>query len=117
MVLELAGPIFSADFLFLDATKEFMFVSLSSNGASPVLDVFERSLSIFTALLFKMKLHLKSQIEVMMKEILLNILDMPTSSSQHKWITLVLFERICKDKQLLMDFFVNYDWYFALLPI
>jgi hypothetical protein len=31
------------------------------------------------------------------------------STVQHKWMVMVVFERICKDKQMLMDVFVNYD--------
>lgn len=48
------------------------------NGASHVVDVFDRSLSIFLMLLSRFKAHLKPQIELFFKEILLNVLEIPT---------------------------------------
>eukprot|EP00047_Mylnosiga_fluctuans_P017395 m.61019 g.61019 ORF g.61019 m.61019 type:complete len:1672 (-) comp7058_c0_seq2:541-5556(-) len=109
LILNMVGPVFTSDFLFIDAVKQFLCVALSTNGASPVLEVFERAMSIFLRLLDTLKIHLKAQMEVIFKDILLSILDMQNSSMQHKWITVVVLERICKDRQMLMDLFINYD--------
>jgi hypothetical protein len=72
---------------------------MSTNGASPVIEVFERSLSIFMLLLSKLKTHMKSQIEVVFKEILLNILEMPNRS--------VIFLRIVFTAKDSSDFIFN----------
>ena len=56
----------------------YLFTSLMKNGASHIVDVFDRSLQIFLILLNRFKTHLKSQIEVFFKEILLNVLEIPT---------------------------------------
>lgn len=50
--------------MFISAIKQYLCVALSKNGASPVPEVFELSLSIFLTLLANFKQHLKRQIEV-----------------------------------------------------
>ncbi len=45
-----------------------------------MIEVYERALSTFLLLLFRLRANLKLQIEVFIKEILLNILDIPTRS-------------------------------------
>ena len=60
-------------------------MALSKNGVSHIPSVFELALAIFIALHNNFKTHLKMQIEVFVKEILLSMLEISTSSYQHKW--------------------------------
>lgn len=87
----------------------YLCVSLSKNGVSHVPVVFERSLSIFLVLLSKFKTHLKMQIEVFFKEILFSMLELSTSSFQHKHLVMVCLTKICSDTQTIFDLYLNYD--------
>eukprot|EP00047_Mylnosiga_fluctuans_P017396 m.61060 g.61060 ORF g.61060 m.61060 type:complete len:1686 (-) comp7058_c0_seq3:111-5168(-) len=109
LILDIGGPVFSSDPLFIELVRQFLCASLMKNGASPVVDVFERALGIFLLLLARYKVHVKSQIEVFFKEILLNVLEIPTSSFQHKWLVVQALLKVCQGKQTLMDLYVNYD--------
>jgi brefeldin A-inhibited guanine nucleotide-exchange protein len=91
------------------STCRYLCVSLSKNGVSHVPVVFERSLSIFLVLLSKFKKHLKMQIEVFFKEILFSMLELSTSSFQHKHLVMVCLTKICSDKQTIFDLYLNYD--------
>jgi brefeldin A-inhibited guanine nucleotide-exchange protein len=65
-------------YIHISLTSRFLCASLMKNGASHVVEVFERSLNIFLVLLSRFKVHVKSQIEVFFKEILLNVLEIPS---------------------------------------
>lgn len=81
-ILQGAGPAFQNDPLFIEVIKQYLCVALSKNGVSHVPRVFELSLAIFLTLLLKFKSHLKMQIEVFFKEILLSMLEISTRSEQ-----------------------------------
>lgn len=49
---------------FILALRHYLCVSLSRNGVSPIVSIFEKSLAIFVQLVNKFKMHLKMQIEV-----------------------------------------------------
>lgn len=49
------------------------------------------------------------QIEVFFKEILLSMLEISTSSFQHKWLVMVCLTKICSDRQTIFDLYLNYD--------
>ncbi|XP_046659778.1 brefeldin A-inhibited guanine nucleotide-exchange protein 1 isoform X2 [Homalodisca vitripennis] len=108
-ILQSAGPVFRANFMFVTAIKQYLCVALSKNGVSSVPEVFELSLAIFLALLSRFKMHLKMQIEVFFKEIFLNILETSSSSFEHKWMVIQALTRICADAQSVVDMYVNYD--------
>ena len=48
------------------------------NGASHVVEVFDRSVQIFLVLLARFKVYLKTQLEHFFKDILLNVLEIST---------------------------------------
>jgi brefeldin A-inhibited guanine nucleotide-exchange protein len=108
-ILQNSGPTFQSSDLFALAIKQYLCVSLSKNGVSPILEVFELSLSIFLSLLQNFKAHLKMQIEVFIKEIFLNILETPTSTFEQKWLVIQALTKICADAQSIVDIYVNYD--------
>ncbi|VDK59211.1 unnamed protein product, partial [Anisakis simplex] len=94
---------------FILAIRHYLCVSLSRNGVSPIVSIFEKSLAIFVQLVNKFKIHLKMQIEVFFKEIIFSILESSSSSFEHRWIVVNTLEKICEDPQSLVDIYVNYD--------
>ena len=65
--------------------------------------------TIFLALLDKFKTHLKMQVEVFFREILLGILESQSASFSHKWNVVQVLTRLCADPQSIVDIYVNYD--------
>eukprot|EP00053_Salpingoeca_punica_P019678 m.200806 g.200806 ORF g.200806 m.200806 type:complete len:1530 (-) comp17699_c1_seq2:138-4727(-) len=108
-ILSNAGPVFHSDPLFLDIIEQHVCVSLSKNGVSHVPAVFELSLAIFLELLMKFKATLKVQLEVFIKEILFSILELSTSSFQHKYTAMVTLAKVCSHAQTVIDLYLNYD--------
>eukprot|EP01135_Chromosphaera_perkinsii_P000995 Nk52_evm9s156 gene=Nk52_evmTU9s156 len=108
-ILQNSGPFFKTSPVFQNAIKQYLCLSLSKNGVSPIVSVFELSLAIFLTLLRGFKVYLKSQIEVFCKEIFLNILETSTSSFEHKWMVMQALVQICADPQTIVDFYLNYD--------
>lgn len=108
-ILQQPGPAFRSNSVFITAIKQYLCVALSKNGVSSVPEVFELSLAIFLSLLNHFKQHLKIQIEVFFKEMLFAVLDSPTSSYEHKCIVVETLQRICMDKQCIVDAYLNYD--------
>ena len=82
--METSGKVLQADIQFIDMMKTFLWPLLMKNGASIAVDVFERTLQIFSILLSKFKTHFKTQIEAFYREVLLIVLESSTSSFQHK---------------------------------
>jgi brefeldin A-inhibited guanine nucleotide-exchange protein len=94
---------------FVYAIRHFLCVALTHNAVSPIITVFERALTIFVQLVFKWKIHLKKQLEVFFKEIIISILDSTSSSFEHKWVVLNAINRIFDNAQSVVDIYVNYD--------
>jgi hypothetical protein len=93
----------------INAIRRYLCVSLSKNGVSPILEVFELSLAIFVALLADFKQHLKKQIEVFFREIIIFLLETPTSSFDHKWLVIQALTHVCANAQCVVDLYINYD--------
>ncbi|RPB14358.1 Sec7-domain-containing protein [Morchella conica CCBAS932] len=94
---------------FVHAIKQYLCLSLSRNAASAVGLVFEVCCEIFWLLVGSMRVMLKKEIEVFLKEIYLNILDNRHSSVQQKQYLLSVLERICSDPRALVEIYLNYD--------
>ncbi|EDQ86494.1 uncharacterized protein MONBRDRAFT_33770 [Monosiga brevicollis MX1] len=108
-ILQSAGDWFRQDPLFIDGIKQYLCVALSKNGVSHVPEVFELALAIFMMLLTKFKQYLKMQIEVFLKDILFSMLETSLSSFRHKWLVVVTLSKIARDKQTVIDLYLNYD--------
>ncbi len=93
----------------INAIRRYLCVSLSKNGVSPIEEVFELSLAIFVALLADFKQHLKKQIEVFFKEIIIFLMETPTSSFQYKWLVIQALTHVCANAQCVVDLYINYD--------
>ncbi|CAZ84577.1 unnamed protein product [Tuber melanosporum] len=94
---------------FMHAMKQYLCLSLSRNAASAVGLVFEVCCEIFWLMISHMRVMLKKEIEVFLKEIYLNILDNRHSSGQQKQYLLGILHRICADPRALVEIYLNYD--------
>ncbi|KAG0137586.1 hypothetical protein HOY82DRAFT_582922 [Tuber indicum] len=94
---------------FMHAMKQYLCLSLSRNAASAVGLVFEVCCEIFSLMISHMRVMLKKEIEVFLKEIYLNILDNRHSSGQQKQYLLGILHRICADPRALVEIYLNYD--------
>ncbi|XP_021954399.1 brefeldin A-inhibited guanine nucleotide-exchange protein 1 isoform X2 [Folsomia candida] len=108
-IVQNAGDVFKSNPVFITAIRQYLCVALSKNGVSSVPEVFQLTLAIFLALLANFKIHLKMQIEVFFKEILLPLVESAGSSFEHKWLAVQALTRICGDAQCIVDLYVNYD--------
>jgi brefeldin A-inhibited guanine nucleotide-exchange protein len=88
----------------ISVIRRYLCVSLSKNGVSPVLDVFELSLAIFVSLLADYKHHLKKQIEVFFREIIIYLLESASSSFDHKWLVIQALTHVSKTYEILLEF-------------
>ncbi|KAJ1349822.1 hypothetical protein KIN20_005473 [Parelaphostrongylus tenuis] len=94
---------------FILLIKKSLCVALSRNAVSSNVKIFEKSLAIFVQLLDKFKIHLKLQIEVFFKEIIISMLESTSCSFEHKWIVLHTIGKILANPQAVVDLYVNYD--------
>ncbi|EJD00904.1 Sec7-domain-containing protein [Fomitiporia mediterranea MF3/22] len=94
---------------FINATKQYLCLSLSRNAVSPVPQVFEISVEIFWRLLTGMRTKLKKEIEVFFHEIFVPILEMKTATLKQKSVILGMLQRLCQEPQALVEIYLNYD--------
>lgn len=67
------------------------------------------SIAIFVSLMADYKQHLKKQVEVFFREIILFLLETSTSSFEQKWLCIQSLTYICANSQCVVDLYVNYD--------
>ncbi|PSN71395.1 hypothetical protein BS50DRAFT_546726 [Corynespora cassiicola Philippines] len=94
---------------FIQAIKQYLCLSLSRNGASSVSKVFEVTCEIFWQMLKFLRVMLKKEIEVFLKEIYLAILDKRTAPNFQKQYILTVFGRLAADPRALVEVYLNYD--------
>jgi len=94
---------------FVFAIRHFLCVALTQNASSPIIAVFEKALAIFVQLVGKMKIHLRRQLEVFFKEIIISMLESNSSSFEHKWVVLAAVAHIFESSQSAVDIYVHYD--------
>jgi brefeldin A-inhibited guanine nucleotide-exchange protein len=94
---------------FIQAIKQYLCLSLSRNGASSVNKVFEVSCEIFWHMLKYLRVMLKKEVEVFLKEIYLAILDKRNAAVFQKQYILTVFGRLAADPRALVEVYLNYD--------
>ncbi|KAF2122273.1 hypothetical protein BDV96DRAFT_482874 [Lophiotrema nucula] len=94
---------------FVQAIKQYLCLSLSRNGASSVKQVFEVSCEIFWQMLKHLRVMLKKEIEVFLKEVYLAILDRRNAAAFQKQYILTVFGRLAADPRALVEVYLNYD--------
>ncbi|KAI9298908.1 Sec7-domain-containing protein [Neoconidiobolus thromboides FSU 785] len=108
-MLNNSGRLFQTDLRFSQVLKRNLCVSLSKNGISTDPTTFELSLSIFIVLFSSFRATLKSEIEVLFKEIYLRLINMQSSTYYQKSLILQALMKICRNPQAIVDMYVNYD--------
>lgn len=94
---------------FVQAIKQYLCISLSRNGASSVAKVFEVSCEIFWLMLKNLRMMLKKEVEVFLKEIYLAILEKRAAPTFQKQYILSIFRRLGTDPRALIEIYLNYD--------
>jgi brefeldin A-inhibited guanine nucleotide-exchange protein len=94
---------------FIQAIKQYLCLSLSRNGASSVKQVFEVACEIFWQMLKYLRVSLKKEVEVFLKEIYLTTLDKRSVPAFQKQYVLTIFGRLAADPRALVEVYLNYD--------
>lgn len=94
---------------FVQAIKQYLCLSLSRNGASSLKQVFEISCEIFWLMLHQLRVMLKKEIEVFMKEIYLAVLEKRSAPAFQKQYILQILHRLGSDPRALVEIYLNYD--------
>ncbi|KAI3470391.1 hypothetical protein Pfo_027054 [Paulownia fortunei] len=106
-LLEGVSYSFTKNFQFIDSIKAHLSYTLlrASVSQSPV--IFQYATGIFAVLLLRFRESLKAEIGVFFPVIILRSLD--GSDLNQKLSVLRMLEKVCKDPQMLVDLYVNYD--------
>lgn len=94
---------------FGQAINQYLRLSVSRNGASSVRRVFEICAEIFWLMLKDMRVMLKREIELFLKEIYLAILERKNAPSFQKLYVMKILKRLSTDPRALVELFLNYD--------
>ncbi|KAK4564844.1 hypothetical protein RGQ29_006776 [Quercus rubra] len=108
-LLEGVSHSFTKNFHFIDSVKAYLSYALlrASVSQSPV--IFQYATGIFSVLLLRFRESLKGEIGVFFPLIVLRSLDGLECPVNQKLSVLRMLEKVCKDPQMLVDIFVNYD--------
>lgn len=94
---------------FGQAINQYLRLSVSRNGASSVRQVFEICSEIFWLMLKDMRIMLKREIELFLKEIYLAILERKSAPSFQKVYVMKILKRLSTDPRALVELYLNYD--------
>ncbi|PNS16953.1 Protein transport protein sec72 [Sphaceloma murrayae] len=94
---------------FTQAVKQYLCLSLSRNGSSSNNRVFEVSCEIFSLMVQHLRVVLKREIEVFLKEIYLAVLEKRSAPPFQKQYIIYTFTRLVKDAKALVEIYLNYD--------
>lgn len=93
----------------LQAVRPHLCLSLSRNGSSSVSRVFEVCCEIFWLMLKHMRVMMKKELEVFLKEIYLAIFEKRNSPVFQKQYFMEILERLSGDPRALVELYLNYD--------
>jgi brefeldin A-inhibited guanine nucleotide-exchange protein len=94
---------------FVQAIKQYLCLSMSRNGPSSMKQVFEVSCEIFWLMLKDLRVMLKKEIEVFLKEIYFNILEKRSAPAWQKQMILTMLTRLAGDSRAIVEVYLNYD--------
>ncbi|XP_044961916.1 brefeldin A-inhibited guanine nucleotide-exchange protein 1-like [Hordeum vulgare subsp. vulgare] len=110
MVVDNAGPFWKTNEKYLEAIKQYLCLSLLKNSAMSAMSVFQLLCSIFMGLLLRFRSGLKEEIGIFFPMLVLRVLENVLQPSFLQKMTVLNFlEKICKEPQVIIDIFVNYD--------
>lgn len=91
------------------AVRPHLCLSLSRNGSSAVPHVFKVCCEIFWLMLKDMRVMMKKELEVFLKEIYLTILEKRGAPTFQKQYFMEVLERLGGDPRALVEIYLNYD--------
>ncbi|KAF2285101.1 hypothetical protein GH714_037893 [Hevea brasiliensis] len=108
-LLEGVSHSFTMSFHFIDSVKAYLSYALlrASVSHSPV--IFQYATGIFSVLMLRFRESLKGEVGVFFPLIVLRSLDGSECPINQKMSVLRMLEKVCKDPQMLVDIYVNYD--------
>ena len=93
----------------VQAAKPHICLSLSRNASSSVPRVFDVCCEIFWLMMRDMRVSLKKELEVFLKEVYLAILERRTAPMFQKLSVMGILERLSADPRALVEVYLNYD--------
>ncbi|XP_051121206.1 brefeldin A-inhibited guanine nucleotide-exchange protein 5 isoform X2 [Andrographis paniculata] len=106
-LLEGVSFAFTKNSKFIDSIKAHISYTLLRASMSQSHVIFQYATGIFSVFLLRFREYLKAEIGVFFPVIVLRPLD--SSDLNHKLTVLRMLEKACKDPQMLVDLYVNYD--------
>ena len=94
---------------FIEVAKPHLCLSLSRNASSSVPKVFEVCAQIFWLCLKHLRMPLKKELEVFLKEIYLAVLEKRTAPQFQKQMFMDVLEKLSNDARALVEIYLNYD--------
>lgn len=94
---------------FLQVAKPHLCLSLSRNASSSVSRVYQVCCEIFWLCLKHMRVLLKKELEVFLKEIYLAVLERRSAPQFQKQMFMDVLERLSGDPRALVEVYLNYD--------
>ncbi|PIN20402.1 Guanine nucleotide exchange factor [Handroanthus impetiginosus] len=106
-LLEGVSYSFTKNYQFIDSIRAHLSYTLLRASVSPSPLILQYATGIFAVLLLRFRESLKAEIGVFFPVIILRSLD--GSDLNQKLSVLRMLEKVCKDPQMLVDLYVNYD--------
>ncbi|KIV83368.1 hypothetical protein PV11_05400 [Exophiala sideris] len=94
---------------FLQVAKPHLCLSLSRNASSSVSRVYQVCCEIFWLCLKHMRVLLKKELEVFLKEVYLAVLERRSAPQFQKQMFMDVLERLSGDPRALVEVYLNYD--------
>ncbi|XP_059634656.1 brefeldin A-inhibited guanine nucleotide-exchange protein 5 isoform X2 [Cornus florida] len=108
-LLEGVGHSFTKNFHFIDSVKAYLSYVLLRASVSQSSVIFQYATGIFSVLLLQFRESLKGEIGIFFPLIVVRSLDSSEFPISQKISVLRMLEKVCKDSQMLVDLYVNYD--------
>jgi brefeldin A-inhibited guanine nucleotide-exchange protein len=108
-VLGSAGAVLREEDVYVGLVRNHLCMSIARNGGSVHPGLFELSISLMIVVVGVYRSRLVQECEILINTVYIHILEMGNSTFVQKELVLRALERICRDAQIVIDLFVNYD--------
>ncbi|KAK4380782.1 Brefeldin A-inhibited guanine nucleotide-exchange protein 5 [Sesamum angolense] len=106
-ILEDVGHLFTKNFQFIDSIRAHLSFAILRASVSQSPALCQHATGILSVLLLRYRESFKAEIGVLFPLIVLKSFD--GSDLNQKLSVLRMLEKLCKDPQMLVDFYINYD--------
>ncbi|KAD5802636.1 hypothetical protein E3N88_13996 [Mikania micrantha] len=108
-LLEGVSHSFTKNYIFMDSVKAYLSYALLRASVSQFPTIFQYATGIFAVLFLRFREGLKIEIGIFFPLIVLRTLDNSECPLNLKLMVIRMLEKICKEPQMLIDLYVNYD--------